>query len=311
MINAVQNSLESLALRALAAPVRALPRRRALELGAAIGQLAWWSGVRRALVLSNLEQAAPASTPRERLDLGRRAALNLGRTIAEYLRFSGADRRHVLDVVSLEGADRVRTELSAGRGVVIVTGHIGAWALYVTALAAAGLPSSLLVGRQRNPYVDRLILGIPGDAVQFISKGSRAPRQVLESLRAGRAVVMVADHYISSEAVWAPFLGRSASTLPLPGALVAKHGLPLFLMCGTRDAGDRHHVRLRRLEVPAGLTGDALRLEVAVLCNRELGREVLACPEQYWWYHDRWKVRGVYRKRKRLLGTPPEPNDRP
>jgi KDO2-lipid IV(A) lauroyltransferase len=118
---------------------------------------------------------------------------------------------------------------------------------------------------------------------------------------------MVADHYVSSEALWAPFLGKSASTLPLPGAFVAKHRVPLFRMCGSRGETDRHTVRLLPIEVPADLEGDALRLEIACLCNRALGREILQCPEQYWWYHDRWKVRGVFRKRKKLLGDPPAP----
>ncbi len=301
-----QNTVENAALRGLAWPLRALPRPAALGAGALLGRLGWWSLIRRGRVHANLRQAFPGASRGERRALGGRAASNLGRTVVEFLRFAGRDRERVGELVRLAGAEELRQALAGGGGALVVTAHLGAWALYVTALAAAGIPAALLVGKQRNPQVDRLILQIPGDAVRFISKGKRAPRRILESLRAGEAVVMVADHYISSEAVWAPFLGRSASTLPLPGALIAKHRVPLFLMCGSRGPDGRHRVRLRRLEVPAELTGDDLRLEVAALCNRELGREVLAHPEQYWWYHDRFKVRGNFRQRKTVLGQPPE-----
>jgi KDO2-lipid IV(A) lauroyltransferase len=208
-------------------------------------------------------------------------------------------------LVEIEGLEALRRDLEEGEGgALVVTAHLGAWALYVTALAASGVSASLLVGQQTNPYVDRLILGIPGDAVRFITKGKQAPRRILESLGDGHAVVMVADHYISSEAVWAPFLGRMASTLPLPGALVAKRRLPLYVLRGTRIEGGRHRVVLRPLEIPDA-KGDELRLAVAERSNEALGEGILSYPEQYWWYHDRFKVRGKYRKLKKVLGDPP------
>ncbi|NJL29967.1 MAG: hypothetical protein HC897_19770 [Thermoanaerobaculia bacterium] len=97
------------------------------------------------------------------------------------------------------------------------------------------MPSALLVGVQRNPKVNELILGIPGDAVQFISKAKSSPRDILKALAAGKVIVMVADHYSSEQKVFVPFLGRPAFTLPLPGSLVARHRLPLFAMTGHRS----------------------------------------------------------------------------
>jgi len=305
MVKALQQAIEFAALSAISLPIRALPRPLALGFGAALGRMSWRLGVRRRRVLAHLAQAFPEADQAARKALGEEAAAHIGRTVAEFLRFAGRDRRRVSELVGIDGLDALRDALTDGRGAVVATGHVGAWALYVTALAASGIPAALLVGKQRNPHVDRLILGIPGDAVRFISKGRSAPRHILESLGEGRAVVMVADHYASSEDVWAPFLGRSASTLPLPGTLVEKYRLPLFLFWGLRGPDGRHRAFLRRLEVPTDRAGDDLRLAVAEIVNRELGRIILAHPGQYWWYHDRFKVRGVYRKRKRLLGRPP------
>lgn len=305
--DSLRNRLEMTAFRLVTWPIRLLSRRAALGFGAVLGRVSWKLGVRRGRVLASLRQALPEAGPAEHRRIGEAAAAHVGRTVAEFLRFAGEDRRRVDALVALEGLEPLRQLLAKRErgGALVVTGHLGAWALYVTALAAAGIPAALLVGKQRNPYVDELILGIPGDAVRFISKGRSAPRHLLASLQEGRVVVMVADHYSSAESVWAPFLGRSASTLPLPGTLVERYGLPLFLMVGRRQEDGTHRVHLRELAVPEDLEGDALRHEVAVLCNRELGRAILEQPEQYWWYHARWKVRGVYRKRKKLLGQPP------
>lgn len=302
----LRHRLEHAALTAVASVLEVVPRRAALAAGAAVGRLGWWLGIRRRLVLANLAQALPEASRRERRRIAAAAARNFGRTAIEFLRFAGADRERVRDLVSIAGLATLEAALAEGRGAVVVTAHLGAWALYVTALAAAGVPAALLVGVQRNPRVNDLIMSIPGDAVQFISKSKSAPREILKALAANKAIVMVADHYSSDQKVYAPFLGREAFTLPLPGSLVARHALPLLVMAGHRTSDNRHQLEIGRIEIPAIDDLNARRLEVAVRSNAALGAAVLRHPDQYFWYHDRWKVR----RRKappRLTTAAPEP----
>ena len=281
----LQHSFEYAGLLGIAALMRVLPRPVALGVGACIGRLGWWLRIRRRLVLANLAQAFPDLAPAARHRIAARAARNFGRTVSEFVRFSGRDRRHVLDFVTVEGLDDLEQVSSAGRGAIVVTAHLGSWALYVTALAAHGIPSALLVGRQHNEKVDRFILDIPGKIVRFISKGRSAPRDVLRCLRDGCAVVMVADQDAGGQGTFAPFLGREASTLSLPGAIVSRHDTPLLVMAGHRTASGRHHVVLQRL---SGADTDDARA-VTVAFNRALGRAILAHPDQYFWYHRRWR----------------------
>jgi len=273
---------------ALAALLRVLPRGAALAAGAALGQLGWWLRIRRTLVLANLTQAFPEARAADRRRIASRAARNFGRTVAEFVRFAGRDRRRVGELVRLEGTAELRSALAAGGGAIVVTAHLGAWALYVTALAAADIPSALLVGRQHNPKVQTFILGIPGGAVHFVPKSKGAPRDILRCLREGRAVVMVADHRAGRHGELAPFLGRPASTLPLPGAISARHGTPIFVLAGRRVDGGRHLVTLTRLALPAADGEDERRHAITVGCNEALGRAIIGCPEQYFWYHRRW-----------------------
>ncbi len=307
-----RHALEYASVAWVAWLMRLMPRLLALGLGAGFGQLAWVLRVRRELVLANLRQAFPELGEAEHRRIGVRAARNFGRTGAEFLRFAGRDRERISELIDFAGLDELRAAVAEGKGVLIVTGHLGAWALYVTALAAAGIPAALLVGVQRNRRINDLILGIPGDAVRFIGKGKSSPRELIGALREGRVVVMVADHYSSDQQVLVPFLGREAYTLPLPGALVAKYKLPLFSMVGHRMTQGRHQIQLDRVELsksasrqrseakgascaalpgPRGKGLDALRLEVALRVNQCLGEAVREFPEQYFWYHDRWKQR--------------------
>jgi Kdo2-lipid IVA lauroyltransferase/acyltransferase len=285
----LRHRLEYAAMLAFAGLLRALPRPVAIEVGAGIGALGWILRLRRRLVLANLEQALPGATPRQRRQVAFRAARNFGRTTAEFVRFPGRDRRRLAELVSLEGLGELHAAVAEGRGAIVVTAHLGSWALYVTALAASGIPSALLVGRQHNAKVDAFILSIPGDAVRFISKGRGAPRDVLRCLHEGRAVVMVADQHSGPRGEVAPFLGRSASTLPLPGALAARHGTPICLMAGHRVTRGTHVVTLSRLQLPSGGDETTVRHAVTAACNEALGRAILAHPDQYFWYHRRWR----------------------
>lgn len=285
----VRHLAEYAGLWLLALFFRALPRSWALGLGALVGQLGWWLRIRRQLVLANLAIAFPQLSLRQRQRLAAAAARNFGRTVAEFVRFAGRDRKRVGQLVAMEGEGELRAALSQGKGAIVVTAHLGAWALYVTALAARGIPSALLVGRQHNPYVDRFILGIPGDAVKFISKGRTAPREILKSLQEGRAVVMVADQDAGPRGTFAPFFGRVVSTLPLPGAIAARYRPPLFLMVGHRVEGGRHQLQLKPLPLPSAADEEQLRLAVATTCNKALEDAIRAFPHQYFWYHRRFR----------------------
>ncbi len=284
----LRHRVEYAAVIALSFVLRGLPRRVALEVGAAVGALGWWLRIRRGLVLANLGRALPDRPERERRRIAARAARNFGRTVAEFVRFSGGDRHRVGELVTIEGLDAMREAMRPGGGAVVVTGHLGAWALYVTALAASGIEGALLVGKQHNPKVDAFILGIPGDAVRFISKGPTSPRGVIASLRENRAVVLVADQHVPRGEV-APFFGLPAATLSLPGAMAARYGTPVFVLAGHRVERGRHIVVLSPLPPPAAGDQAAVRHEVTARCNEALEGIIRAHPDQYFWYHRRWR----------------------
>jgi len=285
----LRHLLEYAALWLLALGLRALPRGWALAFGAAVGQVGWWLRIRRRLVLTNLRIALPELDEKARCRVAAAAARNFGRTVAEFVRFAGRDRQHVAELVTTAGLDALKEALAQGRGAIVVTAHLGAWALYVTALAAQGVPAALLVGRQHNPYVDRFILAIPGKAVRFISKGRTAPREILRALQEGRAVVMVADQDAGPRGTFAPFFGKHVSTLPLPGAMVARYGTPLFVMAGHRVEAGRHQVTLVPLPPPQPNEEAAVREEVAARCNQALEEAIRQHPDQYFWYHRRFR----------------------
>ncbi|MDQ8198082.1 hypothetical protein QEH56_07990 [Pelagicoccus enzymogenes] len=285
----LSHKIQYLALVSLARFICAIPRSWALNLGSAIGWFGWVTGMRRRLVLSNIANARPEASESELKQIGKQAAKNFGRTIAEFIRYGIKDRDQVPQLVKIENLELVADALAKGNGAILLTGHFGAWAIYFAAIAMRDIPLSLLVGKQHNAKVDAFIHKIPGDRVEFITKGRTAIKVILEKLKAGRAVVMVADQHAGAGGIVVPFLGKNASTLPLPGSFSVKYNAPVFMMSGRREADGSHTVTISELPIPERETPNEKKVAVVEAYNEALGKVIADNPEQYFWYHRRWR----------------------
>ncbi|MBC2604899.1 lysophospholipid acyltransferase family protein [Pelagicoccus albus] len=283
------HTIEYWALLCFARLLCILPRKWSFAIGSAIGAFGWAIGMRQKLVLENIAVARPEADEKELKRLGKQAAKNFGRTITEFIRYGIKDRDLISDLVEIKGIEELKTALQGGKGAIVLTGHFGAWAIYFAAMSMAGVPLSLLVGKQHNKKVDDFILKIPGDRVEFISKGRTAIKKILAKLTAGRAVVMVADQHAGKSGVVVPFLGKNASTLPLPGSFAVKYQAPVFIMTGQRKPDGTHTVTIEPIEISASEDSEDPKIEVLKAYNHKLGRVVASCPEQYFWYHRRWR----------------------
>lgn len=316
--------LEYLGVRSLEGAFSALPRRAAGSVGRGLGRAAYSAGVRRRLVEGHLRRAFPDRDDDwiERTALGcyRHFGAELA-SLARMARTAQAARAardaqtdgpartngagtHGVDrlVERTAGGDRFRqvwTEATAGtgRGALVVTGHLGNWELAGAAAAGLGIPVSAVVKGQRNQRVDRHLaavrrsLGVEPIAMRWAGRG------VPTALDAGRAVALVADQDARDRGVVVPFLGRPASTFRGPAALALRHDVPLLFGTMVRE-GEGWRLGLEPVEAElarptadgsaeAPADGSVRTLTRAWVAKLE--REVRERPEQYFWFHRRWK----------------------
>lgn len=273
-----------------------LPLSVALALGEALG---WLVGrglrVRDRVVQRNLGRAFPELGPLERNRLASRAWRHLGREGVMLFRGPGLGRAQIRAITEIEGLDDIRAALAEGRGVVLVTGHLGSWEMGGAALAAAGLPLDVVALVQGNPLFDAELRSSREALGMGVIDRGRAHRDVLRSLRAGRLVALVADQNARRGGVAVDFFGHAAPTFRGPALFALRTGAPVFFGACLRSS--RHPQRYRMvLESIAFEPGDDLEHDVERLTQihtRRLEREVRAAPDQYFWAHDRWKKRAT------------------
>jgi Kdo2-lipid IVA lauroyltransferase/acyltransferase len=283
---------EFLLLTTAAVAGRVVGAAAAARIGAALGGLAFRPvGLRRGLVEGHLRQAFPDRPAAWVSATARAAYRHIGREAIGLLRLIRTGPREVLEATTVEGLEAFAAAVAEGRGVVLVTGHLGNWEIGGAALAVRGIPLHAVAQPQENPLFDRALGAMRERLGMRVIDRRRATPLALRALRAGRVVAFVADQDARGHGAFVPFFGRLASTHRGPALLALRTGAPVFLGTALREPGGRYRIRLDRIPLePAPPDGDAVRAITAAFTAR-LEAAARQAPEQYFWFHKRWKTR--------------------
>lgn len=263
------------------------------RLAGAIGRLGYRPlGIRRDVVEANLRLAYPDREDDWIRNTAVAAYAHLARETIATLRCGRIGPAAALEQTDVEGLDAVRTALDAGRGVLILAGHLGNWELGGAAVAAHGLPMDAVTRRLSNPLSDAAILAARNRFGIHCIDRSEATRRGIESLRANRLLTLVADQDARDGGIFVPFFGRPASTPRGPAVLALRTGAPAFFMEPLRMSSGRLRVRLLPID-PAAARPDARAdtRTITLAYVQALEAAVRRAPDQYLWHHRRWKTR--------------------
>ncbi len=291
----LQARLEFYAVSLLLRTLGRISRRFARALGAGVGSLAYGVfGRLRRVGLTNLELAFPEKTSGKRRRILRRSFRNLGLHLAEFSQMQHLTPERAQTMIEYDGLEHYIQARDRGRGVLVLTGHLGAWELSSFFHSLMGFPMGLLIRRLDNPAVDTLVNGVRclhGNRV--IHKDDFA-RGLISEMRAGRTVGILMDTNMTPpQGVFVPFFGVPACTASGMARVASKTGaavLPGFLLW--ESARRRYLLRFGE-EIPLLQTEDAERdaLLNTARFTAVLEHYIRMYPEQWLWMHRRWKTR--------------------
>jgi len=291
--------------RTLESAVSALPERAADGVGRRVGRAVHRLGIRRKVVEENLRLAFPGQPPEWIARTSIAAYEHLGREAAAILRLSKLDKQAIVDRTVPVGWDEMEEALSHGKGVMLVTGHYGNWEIAAATVAARGVPIAAIVRRQGNRLVDERLNGLRRRLGVEIITQREAPSRVPRLLRKNAVIGIVGDQDARRAGVFVPFFGRPASTHRGPAVFALKLGAPVFACVARRLPGAEVRYEVSGHGIPVVRTGD-LEADVTALTAALAARleaEVRKAPEQYFWFHRRWKTRPSAEQSSSETGT--------
>ena len=276
------------ALRGLAL----LPYPVIYRLAGAVGRVGAWLPIRpvRSAAMT-IRMSYPDLSARERARLLRRSMAESTRTVCELGAVWTWSRDRVLGLVrEVHGAQHLEAAVAQGRGVVLLTPHLGAWEL-AGLYCSSRYPITALYKRPVDTVLERFYeRGRARFGARLAPAGAGGIRALVRALSDGDIVVMMPDQDPRRGAgVFVPFFEVLANTTTLVSRLAQRSGAPVVLSFAERlpkGAGFRLHFRPAS---PAVRDGDLLASASALSCDIE--RLVRACPEQYLWSYKRFRIR--------------------
>jgi KDO2-lipid IV(A) lauroyltransferase len=272
-----------------------LPRALARGAGSAIGRGALLLTPRlRRVGRRNLALAFPEKSVEERERLLRLLSRNLGWLLAEFCQMPRYTPESTEAFLGYDGLEHYLAARAAGRGVLILTAHLGAWELSSFYHSLMGHPMSIVIRRLDNPLIDGLVNRVRCLHGNRVLHKDDFARGLLSSMRRGETVGILMDTNMTPpQGVFVDFFGLAACTGSGLARVAMKTGaavLPGFLLW---DEASRRYVLRFGAQIPLAATGD---VEADVLANtaaftKEIEGYVRQYPDQWLWVHRRWKTR--------------------
>jgi len=242
----------------------------------------------------NLRMAMPELGERQRREILDGLCASMGRLLGEFSQFPKLTRDNIADLVVYEGLENYERAAAQGRGVLLLTGHFGAWELCAFAQGLYGYPLSFLIRPLDNPLLDTLISRYRTRSGNRTIDKNTAVRAVLKRLREGGDVGLLVDvNTVEEEGVFCDFFGIPACSTTGLAVFALRSESPVVPGFLTWDEQAKKH-RLQFLpEITLIRTGD-FKEEVQINTARftkVIEEQAQRYPDQWLWIHKRWNTR--------------------
>ena len=248
----------------------------------------------RRVGLRNLELAFPEMPVAERECVLRLEYRNLGWLLAEFCQMSSYSPAFASRFIRYEGLEHYLAARDRGKGVLVLTGHLGAWELSSFYHSLAGYPMGMVIRRLDNPLVDQMVNRIRCLHGNRVLHKDDFARGLLAAMRAGETVGILMDTNMTPpQGLFVPFFGVLACAASGLARVALKTGaavLPGFLLW---EESERQYVLHFYPEIALADSGDAEAdaAENTARSTAVLEQAVRQYPSQWLWMHRRWKTR--------------------
>jgi KDO2-lipid IV(A) lauroyltransferase len=299
----MREKLEFWLVLAVARPLGWMPRGLARCMA---GVLAWsvyvLHGRLRRVGQRNLEMAYPELSSKNRRAELRGVFRSLGMQLVEFCRMTRYTSENTRNWIRTEGLDHYLAAKARGKGVLIVTGHMGAWELSSFYHSLMGYPMSMIARPLDNRRLDKFVNGIRCLHGNRVLPKDDFARGLLTAMRKGETVGILMDTNMTPpQGVFVNFFGKQACTASGVARVALKTGaavLPGFMVW--EDAERRYVLHFGpQLTFERTADDEADIVAATQLCTSAIESWIRRYPDQWLWIHRRWKTRpagepGIY-----------------
>lgn len=252
----------------------------------------------RLIARINLRIAFPEMGDAEADRIIRACYRNMGTSAAEFVHLPKMDAAYIRDHFRIEGAEHVLESL-VGRNqpAMAMTGHFGNWELLSHVYGSVIAPAAFIVRPLKSELLDRIVTERRECIGNTVIPKEDSAKDLMRVLRKRILLGILIDQNVDRpKGILVDFFTRKAyTTFGIARLALAMNAAihPAFIF---RDPGRKFH-HVLRFGPPLSTDPAAPREEevarVTRRCNEELEKVIREAPDQWMWFHRRWKTRPV------------------
>jgi len=219
-----------------------LPRPWAYALAIVVARLAWIFARRaRRRLEFNLRVALPEADARSIRRIAWKNFRNHSKAYADLMRLPRATVAQLKPLLKLRNERFLDEALAAGKGVLVVSAHMGSWEVAAAIWSATIAPVALFAEELDPPELydwyrtTRQRLGI-----SVLPLNRTGLKQVVQALAAGEMIVTAIDRDVAGSGIQVDFFGRPAPIPTGPASIALRKGVPLLPVAVYRLADDTY-----------------------------------------------------------------------
>jgi KDO2-lipid IV(A) lauroyltransferase len=264
----------------------------------------------RVASLKNFQTAFGAEKdPIETAQIVKKSFINLGKSLIEILNLPRLTPNQIDTLVSWEGEEYLKK--TDGKGILLITGHVGNWELMGAALSHRGYPIHAIATPLYNTRINDVIIDLRMRyGVKTISRGTpSSSRKIMEVLKKREMLALLIDQDTRVDGVFVPFFNKKAYTPSGAAQLSLRANAITVTAFITRLPDNCHKITIEKpLEIfRSGDRKDDIEKNTALFTSR-IEQHIRAHPEQWVWMHERWKTEGPS-EGKFPIPPAPSPNE--
>lgn len=281
-------------LRGLMFVLRFIPYNASLVIGRSLGNLMRLVSKKRyRIALKNLDIAyGDTITQEEKARIAKESFRQFGMFPVESIKFSQIPSKEVEERIDMQLYDDLSSLLAMNKGCLMLTGHLGNFELGARWLEMHNRALYALMREARDQGTTEIMndLRRKNGITPISIRGSI--KTILQALKRNQIIAIICDQNASD--VFVPFFGHMTGTADGPARIALKMSAPIMFFSGYRTKPGHYRYQSYGTLIPES-TGDekADIIRITTLINAKLEEMIREHPEQWLWFHNRWKSSNI------------------
>ncbi|MFY9398337.1 MAG: lysophospholipid acyltransferase family protein [Desulfomonilia bacterium] len=292
-IRKLARSLKHLLIRGGIALIRALPYPLALVLGRFFGLLGWLVDPfhRRVAQIQMRHCLGDAYHP----SLVRRVFMNHGDILVDTIKYAYMDDSAIRERIAIEGREHLDDALARGKGLMLITGHIGNWEILAHLPRLLGIRFCVMADVRNDPGIEAVVDGIRSRSGATILPPKGKALMLIRELKKGNIIGMVMDQRGKrSDGLFCELFGLPAPTNPAPAFIALKGDTVILPVTAIKERG-RYRIRFYPPREASSFGGREAMAPLSRFMQSWVESVVREHPVQWFWLHCRWTRRSEMR----------------